>query len=189
MAETRYKHSAYWYAYHCGWTYSEAETCTGRYLDFHSFTDELELLGVQTLLAYSHSYYDLEKAFRPDSEEDEWHFSSQRVFSNLTTYNAPFSAMDKLTLTESDARIRSYLSLEYSEKRTGNTVTVHTGDREGEAYFSLRTHNEEIVSVTGGSYKKIETDAYLITAEPGDTEIELTSSLALITDMKEADDK
>ena len=37
MARKPYEHSAYWYAYHYGWTYSEAETCTGRYLDFHSF--------------------------------------------------------------------------------------------------------------------------------------------------------
>ena len=172
--------------------YSDSKTTyqqvTSR-LDFHSFTDELELLGVQTMLAYSHSYYDLENAFRPDSEQDEWHYASQRVFSNLTTYNSPFSAMDKLTLTESDARIRSFLSLEYSEKRTGDTVSIHTGGVEGNAYFILRTHNEEIVSVSGGSFKKIEKDAYLVTAEGEYTEIELTSSLALITDMKEADDK
>ena len=158
-------------------------------LDFHSFNDELELLGVQTMLAYSHSYYDLENAFRPASEKDGWQHASQRVFSNLTTYNAPFSAMDKLTLTESDARIRSFLSLEYSEKRTGDTISIHAEGSDGEAYFILRTHNEEITAITGGSFKKIERDAYLITVESGDAEIELTSSLALIVDMKGAGDK
>ena len=37
MAEKTYGHSAYWYAYHNGWTYSEAKTCTGKYLDMHSY--------------------------------------------------------------------------------------------------------------------------------------------------------
>ncbi len=32
-----YGHSAYWYAYHYGWTYSEAGTYTGRYLDIHTY--------------------------------------------------------------------------------------------------------------------------------------------------------
>ncbi|MBQ7161391.1 MAG: DUF2194 domain-containing protein [Clostridia bacterium] len=156
-------------------------------LDFHSFTDELELLGVQTLLAYSHSYYDIENTFRPESKRSEWQHASQRVFSNLTTYNAPFSAMDKLTLTESDARIRSFLSLEYSAERTGDKVTLRANGFDKQAFFILRTHNEEVQSVSGGSFKRIEKDAYLITAESEKVEIELSSSLEKIVDMKEVD--
>lgn len=37
MAQRTYEHSAYWYAYHNGWTYSEAKTHTGKYLDMHSY--------------------------------------------------------------------------------------------------------------------------------------------------------
>jgi len=37
MAKRTYGHSAYWYAYHCGWTYSEARTLAGKYLDQHSY--------------------------------------------------------------------------------------------------------------------------------------------------------
>ena len=37
MAREKYRHSAYWYAYHYGWTYSEANTYTGEYIDLHSF--------------------------------------------------------------------------------------------------------------------------------------------------------
>ena len=37
MNRKTYEHSAYWYAYHYGWTYSEARTYTGRYLDIHSY--------------------------------------------------------------------------------------------------------------------------------------------------------
>ena len=37
MARTKYGHSAYWYAYHYGWTYSEARSLSGQYLDMHSY--------------------------------------------------------------------------------------------------------------------------------------------------------
>ena len=37
MSRKTYEHSAYWYAYHYGYTYSEATTYTGRYLDIHSY--------------------------------------------------------------------------------------------------------------------------------------------------------
>jgi len=37
MARKPYEHSAYWYAYHYGWTYSEAKTYAGKYLDIHTF--------------------------------------------------------------------------------------------------------------------------------------------------------
>ena len=37
MTNKTYEHSAYWYAYHYGWTYSEAKTYTGKYLDIHSY--------------------------------------------------------------------------------------------------------------------------------------------------------
>ena len=37
MARNAYRHSAYWYAYHRGWTHSEAQSWTGRYLDMHTY--------------------------------------------------------------------------------------------------------------------------------------------------------
>ena len=37
MTRTAYRHSAYWYAYHYGWTYSEAQSWTGQYLDIHTY--------------------------------------------------------------------------------------------------------------------------------------------------------
>ena len=34
---TKYRHSAYYYAYNYGWTYSESKTYTGAYLDRHTY--------------------------------------------------------------------------------------------------------------------------------------------------------
>ena len=43
MAGNRYRHSAYWYAYHKGWTYSEAETYAGKYLDVHTYRPRMRV--------------------------------------------------------------------------------------------------------------------------------------------------
>ena len=42
MARTEYRHSAYWYAYHCGWTHSDARTYAGKYLDIHSYRPRMK---------------------------------------------------------------------------------------------------------------------------------------------------
>ena len=37
MPVKSYRHSAYWYVYHSGCTYSEAKSCAGQYLDIHTY--------------------------------------------------------------------------------------------------------------------------------------------------------
>ena len=43
MTRKTYEHSAYWYAYHYGWTYSEAKTYTGKYLDIHTYRPRMRI--------------------------------------------------------------------------------------------------------------------------------------------------
>lgn len=42
-----------------------------------------------------------------------------------------------------------------------------------EAWFVLRTHDEKIVAITGGEYKELEKNAYLITVKEAVVEIEV----------------
>lgn len=39
----KYEHSAYYYAYHHGWTYSEARTYAGKYLDMHTYRPRMRV--------------------------------------------------------------------------------------------------------------------------------------------------
>ena len=152
----------------------------------HTFTDELELLGVHTLLAYSNGYYSMASALYPKTPGDEWQNSSRKVFSNLTTYSRPFRAEDSLTVTESDDRVRTYFDLEYEVASSGDTITLTTdrGSEKSIGFFILRTHNEKVVSVSGGDYKRMEEDAYLISAVQDELEIRLESTLSSLVDMK-----
>ena len=45
MTKRTYGHSAYWYAYHYGWTYSEAKTYAGTYLDIHTYRPRMREVG------------------------------------------------------------------------------------------------------------------------------------------------
>jgi hypothetical protein len=93
------------------------------------------------------------------------------------TYQAPFKAFDRVTAAEGDARLRSFLDLDWSveagEERADLTVR---GDL-GKVWFVLRTHGEEIASVTGGAYTKIEPGAWLIRPEEEHVVIALRSGL------------
>lgn len=155
-------------------------------LSKHTFTDELELLGVQTLLAYSNSCFDMAGVFYPEAAEDEWQNISRRIFSNLTTYNAPFGLEDHLTVSESDSRLRTYFALEYRESRSGDRISLSLDKlpEQQEVHFLLRTHNEDIVSVSGGDFTKMEDGVFLISAVQSSVEIRLASTLSALVNME-----
>ena len=145
--------------------------------DYHTFTDDLELIGVYTLLGYNNATYDMTRTFYPEEKRDEWQNTSIRLFSNIVSYNSPYKAFDSVTSGKCDFRIRNYLSLSYSQKRADDTIYVSAEGFDDHAYFLLRLHNEEIDSVDGGTFKKIETDAYLIDITENSVQIHLKNSL------------
>ena len=142
-----------------------------------TFSDELRLLGAETALGYVNTAFDMSRTFRPEISEDEWQNLSKKAFSTIMTYQAPFKAFDRVTAAEGDARLRSFLDLDWSveagEERADLTVR---GDL-GKVWFVLRTHGEEIASVTGGAYTKIEPGAWLIRPEEEHVVIALRSGL------------
>ncbi|GHU42562.1 hypothetical protein FACS1894111_06700 [Clostridia bacterium] len=131
----------------------------------HSFKDDLRLRSVESSLAYSHILVDMKPLVFPASAEDRWEKLSPALAANIVTYWKPFSQFGQTDLSESDNRIREFLALNYSQYRNQNTIHLGiTGKFAGEAYFILRTHEEEIASITGATYLPIEEDAYLMQA-------------------------
>ena len=70
MERKKYKHSAYWYAYHNGWTYSEAKTYAGRYLDQHTYRPRrrkgyAEEFSSREWFAARNSGFELDSTFNP----------------------------------------------------------------------------------------------------------------------------
>lgn len=128
----------------------------------HTYSEDLRMKSLQTALGYSNVVWDLNQISWPEKAEERWEILFEKFSSNIDTYWKQFDMFDKTTASESDRRIRNFLALDFKEEREGDTIYLQVEKNQDEVWFILRTHGEEIVSVTGGQYENIEEDAYLI---------------------------
>ena len=143
----------------------------------HSYKDNLRLKSIETGLGYSNVQADIYRILNPENEKDQWENLADKMAANIDTYWKPFSAFDKTTVSQSDVRVRNFLNGKVTSSKNGNTVTVKTENYEGEAYLLFRTHGEELYEMTGGSFKKIEDNAYLLTITEDTAKISLKSEI------------
>mgnify|MGYP004568053737 FL=1 len=140
----------------------------------YAYSDDIRMRSIQTAIGYTNVMLDMNDIFWPESETDRWEVMEKRFSGNLLTYWKNFRCFDSTTLSESNARIRTFLNLAYSQSREDNTITLRTS--EPGSWFVLRTHGEEIGEIDGGSQTEIEDDAYLICAENTTVKIQLKES-------------
>jgi len=138
-----------------------------------SYMDDFVSRGIQTALIYSNVLLDLHHAVWPQEESHEWQHLYDEMASNVESYWAKRWNLEQTTLTESDTRVRTLLNLDYRHEKTDNTITLQIENMETISYFVLRTHDEKIDSLTGGTYEKLEQNVYLIKAEESKVEISL----------------
>ena len=118
---------------------------------------------LQTAYGYYGTAVDTAKVIYPESAEDSWNIISNEWSRNYRPYRVPFECFEKTTATEADRRVRNYLALDYEMERNGNTLLLDTDSPDGDCYFVLRLHGEEISEITGATYEEIESGWYLIT--------------------------
>ena len=137
----------------------------------YAYSDDIRMRSIQTALGYTNVMLDMYDIFWPQEKTDRWEVMQKRFSSNLLTYWKNFRDFDSTTLSESNARIRTFLNLAYSQSREDNMSTLQSS--EVGSWFILRTHGEEIDEIDGGSQTEIEADAYLICAEDTTVKIRL----------------
>lgn len=137
----------------------------------YAYSDDIRMRSIQTALGYTNVMLDMYDIFWPQEKTDRWEVMQKRFSSNLLTYWKNFRDFDSTTLSESNARIRTFLNLAYSQSREDNTITLQTS--EAGSWFILRTNGEEIDEIDGGSQTEIEADTYLICAEDTTVKIRL----------------
>ena len=145
----------------------------------HSYRDSLRLKSIETSLGFSGVQADIFRILNPKTEKDQWQNLADKMAANIDTYWKPFSAFDKTTVSQSDERVRNFLNGKVTSNRNNDTVTIKAENYNGSAYLLLRTHGEEIYEMTGGSYKKVEEDAYLLTLTDDSARIKLKSKTSL----------
>ena len=137
----------------------------------YAYSDDIRMRSIQTALGYTNVMLDMYDIFWPERSTDRWEVMQKRFSSNLLTYWKNFECFGSTTLSESNARIRTFLNLAYSQSREDNTITLRTS--EPGSWFILRTHGEELEEIDGGSQTEIEDGAYLICTEDTTVKIQL----------------
>ena len=143
----------------------------------HSYMDSLRLKSLETALGYSNIQVDIYRILWPESRKDEWEQVSEKMASHIDTYWKPFAAFDKTTISESDRRVRNFLNGSVESTRNGNQISIQTKDFIGDAYVLLRTHGEEPKEMTGGSWKQVEEDTYLLILTSEEASVTLKSEI------------
>ena len=138
----------------------------------YSYKDSLWLKSLETSLGYSNIQVDIYRVLWPESKADQWEKVAEKMAENIDTYWKPFAAFDNTTISQSDSRVRNFLNGSVESTREGDRIAIRTKDFTGDAYLLLRTHGEKPEEMTGGSWKQVEEDAYLL---------QLTAAEAFVT--------
>lgn len=129
-----------------------------------TYSADLALKGSETMLAYAGAMLDGHKPLWPKTTDDEWQNYFRRVSANYATYWKPFSSFSRVSASEADARIRTFLHIDLGVEEKDGSVCLASGVSDP-SYYLLRTHGSKPVGVTGGSVTQIEKDAWLLRME------------------------
>lgn len=139
----------------------------------HTYSENLCMRSIQSALGYSSVSADMERILYPKEGEETWEKLSKKYSGNLYTFWKPFKAFDAATVSESDIRVRNFLSMNYSYEEDGDTINISVEAENMPVWFIFRTKNRVIDEIDGGSYTLIEKEAYLIRADEKSVAIKL----------------
>lgn len=142
----------------------------------HTYSEDLRQKSLETALAYSSISADFSNVVYPTSDEDTWEQIYERFSSYTITFWKAFDGFDQTTISEADERVRNFMVTDYSDSREGNVITLNMNEVTKHNWFILRTHQQEITDMTGGSYRQIEEGAYLIKANKTEVTISVKDS-------------
>lgn len=140
----------------------------------YTYRDDLRMRSLESALGYTNVGLNLMDIFNSSDENDGWQIAQEKLSSNLITYWKNFSAFESTTASTSNGRARTFLNVDYSDERVKDTVTLNVSKTD--SYFILRTHSEDVKKVEGGTYEKIEDDAFLIHVDDEQVVIQLEDS-------------
>lgn len=140
-----------------------------------SVRHDFRIRCLETALGYTSILADMKSIVYPEKSDGDWVFDSNTLRQNLYDYRIGKQKFDDTTVSECDERIRSFLALDYRENREFNSIYLEINDAGVPVWFVLRTNQESIEKMEGGSWRKLEEDAFLIEVEQKNAVITLKS--------------
>lgn len=130
-----------------------------------SVKKDFKVRALETALGYNSVLVDMRSIVYPEDESSDWTAVSNTLRQNIYDYRIGKQGFDNTTVSECDERIRNFLALDYKDSRDFNSVLLELNDMNGPVWFVLRTNQEEIANMDGGSWQQIEEDVYLLKIE------------------------
>ncbi len=128
----------------------------------HTYREDFRNRSVETALGYTSVLADLSQVAYPDEGLDALTALTSYLGWNIRHDMEGFSGFEGTTLSESDGRIRSFLSLDYTQYRENNNIYLTVENVKEPVWFILRCRGEAPRQVQGGNWKRLERDVYLI---------------------------
>ena len=148
-----------------------AQRALGNGLEY-TYRDDFLVKSMETALGYFSMSFDMSRVAYPDEEGDAWEQLSKALASTVSTYGEKFRVFARTTASECDLRIRQFLALDFADSRTDDRIRLRVEGTTQPVWFVLRTHNEAVKDMEGGTWQELEKDAYLIEVE--ENEVTLT---------------
>ena len=139
----------------------------------YSFRRDFRTRCVETALGYLSVCCDMERIAYPKGDEDSWDELSVEFLRNVEAYGRNLEGFSGTTAAECDERIRSFLALDYTESRKGDTICLQVSGTDGPAWFIFRNYGNDIKEVEGGEFQELEEGVYLIEAKSSEISIVL----------------
>lgn len=143
----------------------------------HTYRDDLRIRCVETMLGYTNILIDVTDALYPKNRADSWEKLAEDLGWNIQNYWKGFREFQGATASESDEYIRRFLALDYSRQRDGKDIRLQVFNVQEPVWFILRTHNEAIDRMEGGSFTELEEDVFLLELEESEAVITMKSTV------------
>lgn len=111
-----------------------------------------------------------DEIFYEESENLTWTMMKQGMTDLLSELQNRFGWLEPVTATEGYEKMKDYFQMDYRLTRSEDGIKINAWDFHQPLTFILRT-DKKIGSVTGGSAKRVQANAYVLTVTDGDFEI------------------
>ena len=139
----------------------------------HTYREDFRLKSVETALGYSSVMIDMNEVAYSGAGEDTWKDISYDFGWNIKYYWKPFQSFEGTTLSQCDKRIRNFLTLNYQERRKNNIISLEVFGLKEPVWFILRTKDETIENMEGGTWQRLEENIYLLEVENEKVSLEM----------------
>lgn len=133
---------------------------------------ELEFVSMVTAHGTIAQNLDLEEIINPADGQEKWTGGHKKYVQFIDNYRKQFSFLDSRNITETSTILKNLLNNAPAINKSSNTIEISFPNWQGESHYILRTP-KKIKSVENGTFKEIEENAYLITAQGQRVEVKI----------------